>query len=60
MAIKVESLPPSLISKLRIEPAEFIGPFDFVKREEYVRQNEQKIQDCLKNIRDQEESYQIF
>ena len=36
-ALKIEALPPSIINKLRTEPADYIGAYDFAKRENYIQ-----------------------
>ena len=55
MVLKIDSLPPSLINKLRTEPAEYIGTYDVGKREEYTKQTEEKISRCEINIKERED-----
>ena len=54
-ALKIDDFPPSIITKLRIEPADYMGTFDYTKREEYIKQNAEKIAKCLENIKNHEE-----
>ena len=50
IALKLEALPPSIIQKLKTEPADFIGPYDHQKREEYIKQNALKLEKCKEVI----------